>query len=86
MTLKTKKRLHQQSVNSKHSWRVGELCTAVYDNLSEGVIYRVTKSPGLHRALFTLHIRCWVSLPFLGSSLTSRESEPETLTRDTARL
>jgi len=43
MTLKTKKRLHQQSVNSKHSWRVGELCTAVYDNLGEGVIYRVTK-------------------------------------------
>jgi len=43
MTLKTKKRLQQQSISSKHFWRVGELCTAVYDNLGEGVIYRVTK-------------------------------------------
>lgn len=42
MTLKSKKRIQRQVVNMKHSWRVGELCTAVYDNLGEGVIYRVS--------------------------------------------
>lgn len=28
--------------NALHQWRVGEVCTAVYDNLGEGLIYRVT--------------------------------------------
>lgn len=29
--------------NRKHPWRVGDLCTAVYDNRGEGLIYRVTE-------------------------------------------
>lgn len=27
--------------NQRHPWRVGDLCTAVYDNRGEGLIYRV---------------------------------------------
>lgn len=35
-------RSQQRTDNAKHPWREGELCTAVYNNLGEGLIYRVT--------------------------------------------
>lgn len=28
-------------MEDKHVWRVGDLCTAVYNNVGEGIIYRV---------------------------------------------
>lgn len=31
----------KQEENRKHPWREGDLCTAVYDNRGEGLIYRV---------------------------------------------
>lgn len=30
------------SKENEYKWRVGELCKAVYDNIGEGIIYRVT--------------------------------------------
>ena len=48
MKLKTKK-AQQRAINSRHPWRVGELCTTVYDNLGEGVIYRVIDVKRLSR-------------------------------------
>lgn len=32
--------------NEQHPWRVGDLCTAVYDNVGEGLIYRVIEVNG----------------------------------------
>lgn len=29
-------------MSEQYNWQVGELCKAVYDNIGEGIIYRVT--------------------------------------------
>lgn len=36
----------ERAKNQEHDWRVGELCTAVYDSVGEGLIYRVVDVKG----------------------------------------
>ncbi len=42
LAMKRHARSQKRAENIKHPWYVGELCTAVYDNMGEGIIYRVT--------------------------------------------
>ncbi len=35
-------------MSKEHEWAVGDLCKAVYNNVGEGLIYRVTKVGGKH--------------------------------------
>lgn len=48
--------LKKREENRRHPWRVGDLCTAVYDNRGEGLIYRVTRVDRLDDQLGRPHV------------------------------